>query len=291
MKTYLPLLLMLHNVVAFSQTAQPPVNVLPDSTDNMVFIPGGTFQMGSEDGFEKEKPVHTVTVSSFYMGKYELTVAEFKQFVEATRYQTDADKDGWSYILIGKSYGRRGGINWRFDTKGNPRPASEYNHPVVHVSWNDAVAYCQWKSNATGKNYRLPTEAEWEYAARGGEWNIHSRATWAGTSDEALLRQYANYDGHEGEDKYAETAPVGSLKPNALGLYDMSGNVWEWCSDWYGTYSSDAQTNPAGEISSFARVLRGGDWSNNAQYCRVAFRYCAVPKNRLYFIGFRLVHE
>jgi formylglycine-generating enzyme required for sulfatase activity len=291
MKTCLPLLLLLHSVVAFSQTAQPLVNILPDSTDNMVFIPGGTFQMGSQNGKSDEKPVHTVTLSSFYMSKYELTVAEFEQFVSATGYQTDADKKGWSLIWNGQKHVKCDSVNWRCDVKGSRYPASEYNHPVIHVSWNDAVAYCQWKSKQTGKNYRLPTEAEWEYAAGGGNPESHSRTLWAGTSDEGQLRQFANYDGQEDLDKYFYTAPVGSLKPNALGLHDMSGNVLEWCSDLFGSYTSDSQTNPTGATIGSSRVLRGGLWSYGSQFCRVTVRgfYGSSSCNSL--IGFRLVRE
>jgi formylglycine-generating enzyme len=287
MKTYLPLLLLLHSVVAFSQTAQPLVNILPDSTDNMVFIPGGTFQMGSQNGKSDEKPVHTVTLSSFSMSKYELTVAEFEQFVSATGYQTDAEKQGWSH----STFEQKQGLNWRFDATGYPRAASEYNHPVMHVSWNDAVAYCQWKSKQTGKNYRLPTEAEWEYAAGGGNPESHSRTLWAGTSDEGQLRQFANYDGRENLDTYFYTAPVGSLKPNALGLYDMSGNVDEWCSDWYGFYVANAQTNPTGATSGTFRVLRGGYWNHGPQLCRITFRCSTKSDARSLHTGFRLVRE
>jgi formylglycine-generating enzyme required for sulfatase activity len=291
MKTCFPLLLLLHSVVAFSQTAQSLVNVFPDSTDNMVFIPGGTFQMGSEDGEGDENPVHIVTVSSFYMSKYELTVGEFQQFVAATGYQTDADKAGWCYLWTNKGMERKEGANWRCDAMGNLRPVAENNHPVINVSWNDAVAYCQWKSKTTGKNYRLPTEAEWEYAAGGGDPNIRNRTIWAGASDENQLRQFINYDGKKGADQYDGTAPVGSLQPNALGLHHMNGNVLEWCSDWYGTYSSNAQTNPKGEVSGTNRVLRGGGWNYSSKHCRLASRSSGAPVNRLNNFGFRLVRE
>jgi formylglycine-generating enzyme required for sulfatase activity len=264
---------------------------VPDNTeisDNMVFIPGGTFQMGSEDGDIEEKPVHTVTVSSFYMSKYELTVAEFKQFIEATGYKTDADKQGCSYVWTGSKYEKKKGMNWRCDVKGNPRPTSEYNHPVIHVSWNDAAAYCQWKSKTTGKNYRLPTEAEWEYAAGGGDPKSRSRTLWAGTSEEGQVGPFANYNGKNGADQYDYTAPVGSLKPNALGLYDMSGNIWEWCSDRYDNYAADAQTNPTGATSGSFRVLRGGGWYFFSRYCRVACRGFDEPDYCCDLIGFRL---
>ena len=250
--------------------------------DGMVFVQGGTFQMGSDDS-DSEKPVHTVTVSDFYMGKYEVTVAEFKAFVDATSYKTDADKSGSSTVYRNNTWETQKGVNWKYDTRGNLRPSNEYNHPVLHVSWNDAVAYCEWLSKKTGQTYRLPTEAEWEYAAGGGSTN---RTKWAGTNAESDLRRYANYDGNQ--DGHLLTAPVGSLQANGLGLHDMSGNVWEWCSDWKDAYSSSAQINPTGPASGSLRVLRGGSWYDAPQYCRVAFRHYFTPGNRFFNVGFRL---
>ncbi|MBL7774375.1 MAG: formylglycine-generating enzyme family protein, partial [Saprospiraceae bacterium] len=253
-----------------------------ERNDNMVLIQGGIFQMGSADGSEDEQPVHSVTVSDFYLGRFEVTVAEFKAFIDATNYRTDADKEGKSYVYT-DTWKEQNGVNWKYDTRGNLRPSSEYNHPVLHVSWNDAMEYCKWLSQKTGKTYRLPTEAEWEYAAGGG---ANSRTKWAGTSDENSLKRYGNATGNQ--DGYALTAPVGSLQANALGLYDMSGNVWEWCFDWYGTYPSGAQMNPSGPASGSGRVIRGGSWDFYPQSCRVAYRYDHAPANRYSSIGFRL---
>jgi sulfatase modifying factor 1 len=252
--------------------------------DNMVLIPSGTFQMGSTDGESDEKPAHSVTVSSFYLGKHEVTVTEFKAFIDATGYKTDADKAGNSYVYT-DTWKEQSGVNWKYDTRGNLRPSSDYNHPVVHVSWNDAVEYCKWMSKKTGKTYRLPTEAEWEYAAGGGASN---RTKWAGVSDENRLNRYANTNGNQ--DGYATTAPVGSLQPNALGLHDMSGNVWEWCSDWYDSdyYKNSPSSNPTGPSSGSYRVLRGGSWNDYPQNCRVANRSYNSPGNRSSGIGFRL---
>ena len=155
----------LEGEIKFKIEARKPINI------EMVFVKGGTFQMGctreQSDCNKDEKPVHTVTVDDFYIGRYEVTVAQFKKFIEVTNYKTDAEKKGYSYILDG-DWKNKNGVDWRCDVKGNIRSADEYNHPVIHVSWNDAVAYCRWLSKETGEHYRLPTEAEWEYAARGG---------------------------------------------------------------------------------------------------------------------------
>ncbi len=255
-----------------------------DMPDNMVLVPGGSFQMGSDDGEADEKPVHTVTLSSFYLGKYEVTVAEFKVFVEASGYQTDAEKQGksWVYTDIWKE---QSGVNWKYDTRGNLRPSTEYNHPVIHVSWNDAMEYCKWLSKKTGLQYRLPTEAEWEYAAGGSS---GARTKWAGSSDENQLTRYANTDGNK--DGHQMTSPVGSLLPNVFGLYDMSGNVSEPCSDWYSSdYSKISNsTNPSGSASGYVRVLRGGSWNGSPKGCRVANRHEYAPAGRNAYIGFRL---
>jgi formylglycine-generating enzyme required for sulfatase activity len=293
MKTPFPLLLLfwLPGLTAFSQINPPPARVLPDSTDildNMVFLPGGTFQMGVEDLSDYERPVHAVTLSSFYISKYELTVAEFQLFIEASGYQTEAEQGGGSFVLSGDRWDIKAGANWRCDVAGNPRPASEYNHPVIHVSWNDAVAYCRWKSQTTGRNYRLPTEAEWEFAAGGGNPGIRS-SIWAGTSEEGQLRSFVNIKGVEGADTYTFTAPVGSFKPNASGLYDMSGNVMEWCSDQFDRYTQSPETNPTGATRGNDFVLRGGYWANDSLHCRVAYRNSFVSDVRMNYIGFRVV--
>ena len=256
-------------------------------SDNFVLIQGGTFQMGSTINSD-EQPVHSVTLSNFYMSKYEVTVAEFKEFIDATGYQTDADKrtSGYgSYIWNGSSWETKDGVNWKCDVGGSVRPTSDYNHPVIHVSWNDAVAYCEWRSRKEGKTYRLPTEAEWEYAAGAG---ANNRSKWAGTNNESDLGTYAWFTSNSG----SKTHPVGEKQPNSLGLYDMSGNVWEWCSDWYAsTYPSGSQTNPTGAATGSSRVLRGGSWSNYADYCRVANRCSYYANNRDNNCGFRLVRS
>lgn len=162
------------------------------SNFEMIEVKGGSFQMGCLDGFEDEKPVHLVTLSDYYIGKTEVTVSQFEAFVEATRYQTDADKNtgsNGSWIFDGTSWVQKEGLNWQSDVNGNPRLESEMNHPVIHISWNDAIAYCEWLSNSTGKTYRLPTEADWEYASGGGR--SSKRTKWSGTNNDSILDSYA----------------------------------------------------------------------------------------------------
>ena len=251
---------------------------------NMVRVRGGTFTMGctSEQGGDcdvDEKPMRQVTVSDFYIGKYEVTVNEFKAFVEATGYRTDAETDGGSYMWTGSEWKKRAGVNWRCRADGSQRPASEGNHPVLHVSWNDATKYCGWLSGKTDKNFRLPTEAEWEYAARGG--SLGRGYKYAGSNS---LDEVAWYSDNSG----AQTQPVGRKKANELGLYDMSGNVWEWCADWHGRYGSTAQSNPKGPSSGSERVYRGGSWDEGADGCRVALRFDAPPGSPDNVQGFRV---
>jgi formylglycine-generating enzyme required for sulfatase activity len=266
------------------------INVLGDLVVNlpeMVFVEGGTFTMGctdeqGSDCGDGEKPAHQVTVSDFNIGIYEVTYAQFKAFVENTGYKTDAEKEGYSYSWDRKGGRHMEGVNWRHDEKGGLRPQSEANRPVIHVSWNDAVAYCEWLSKTTRKSFRLPTEAEWEYAARGGQKS--NKTKFAGSQNLDAVGWYSSNSGEK-------THPVGKKAPNELGIYDMSGNVWEWCADWYGDYSSNARTNPAGPVRGSYRVYRGGGWLNDPLSCRVSNRYSHAPAGRSYGIGFRLARS
>jgi formylglycine-generating enzyme len=149
--------------------------------------------------------------------------------------------------------------------------------PVESVSWNDVQAFIRKLNDLTGLNYRLPTEAEWEYAARGGQ-----DYKYAGSDN---IETVAWYVGNSS----SKTHPVGSKAANGYGLYDMSGNVWEWCSDWRGDYSSGSITNPRGPLSGSLRVMRGGSWFNSAKYCRVGLRYNNTPSYRRNYLGFRVV--
>lgn len=213
----------------------------------MIAIKGGQFQMGSENGDSDERPVHPVVVSDFYMGKTEVTQAL-----------------------------------WQAVMGNNPSYFKGNNLPVETVSWDDCNQFVEELSRLTGKKYRLPSEAEWEYAAGGGAGN---RTRWAGTNSETNLGTYAWY----GSNSSSNTLEAGTKQPNQLGLYDMSGNVWEWCGDWYGSYSNSPQTNPVGPTGGSNRVNRGGSWSSNASDCRVSYRSNPDPDYRSRIIGFRLV--
>ncbi|MCK9302593.1 MAG: SUMF1/EgtB/PvdO family nonheme iron enzyme [Bacteroidales bacterium] len=228
-------------------------------TFDMMPVQGGTFTMGctSEQGSDccgSEKPSHRVTVSSFYIGKYEVT------------------QKLWEAVMGNNPSGFKGG-----------------NLPVEKVSWNDCQEFIRKLNSKTGKTFRLPTEAEWEYAARGG--NKSNGYKYSGSNtlrDVAWFGQWNGntYDnGNSGE----KTHSVGSKSPNELGIYDMSGNVYEWCQDWYGDYSSGSQTNPTGPSSGSSRVLRGGSWFNYARYCRVSNRNYDYPDCRYFNDGFRLI--
>lgn len=228
-----------------------PVEEKP--ADGFVLVRGGKFNMGSpttETDRESDETQHEVTLSDFYISPYEVTQKQWKQVMGS-----------------------------------NPSTASKdcEECPVENVSWDDIQDFLK-KINAqnSGRAYRLPTEAEWEYAARGGSQS--KGFLYSGSND---IGAVAWYDGNSGN----KTQPVGKRKPNEIGLYDMSGNVWEWCSDWYGSYSSGSQTNPTGPDSGVYRVFRGGGWFNNPRNCRAAYRYNYTPTLRNNALGFRLARS
>lgn len=271
-------------------------------TSEMVKVTGGSFQMGMKlenaNGSNIE-PIHSVIVNDFYISKYPVTVAEFRQFVDATGYRTEAEKGngGWIYSGIWKL-----GI-WRMGSDAswkNPNYELEDNYPVTLISWNDAVQYCNWLSqeegltpvysvtgtvvtlNTAATGYRLPTEAEWEYAAKGGI--MAEGYTYAGSN---IADDVMWYNGN-GDNKSHE---VGQKQANELGLYDMSGNVWEWCWDIYGDYEDTDQTNPIGALSGENRVRRGGCWGSPVKFGLSVYRDSSAQSNRGSNIGFRLVHN
>ena len=288
-------------VMMFMSTTEKPLPTVAGSFDvppNFALIRGGEFTMGSPESDvnrQEYETQHQVRVSDFYMSKYAVTVGDFKKFVEATGYSTDAEKGDGSYVWDGKNWIKKSGINWRFyGDSGSVREAGEYNHPVLHVSWNDAVAYCEWMSKQTGKRFRLPTEAEWEYACRAG-------TTTPFNTGEKLTTDQANYNGEDVNNKNPKgvsrggTVPVDTFSPNAWGLYNMHGNVWEWCSDWFGeNYYRECKAkgtveNPVGPESGSSRVLRGGGWGNNITDCRSAKRNYRPHDYRNADVGFRVV--
>ena len=226
-----------------------PQHNLPDIA--MVYVSGGTFTMGAtseqgSDAYSDEKPAHSVTLSGYYIGKYEVT------------------QELWKAVM-----------------GSNPSRFKGDNLPVERVSWNDVQEFLRKLNAMTGKRYRLPTEAEWEFAARGG--NSSRGYKYSGSNS---IGNVAWYDGNSG----SRTHAAGTKSPNELGIYDMSGNVREWCQDWYSSsyYVSSPRNNPRGPNSGSYRVFRGGGWVSNAGFCRVSYRYDGTPDSRLSDLGFRL---
>lgn len=271
-----------------------------DSLD-MVAIPGGNFRMGdvTGDGDPDEQPVHAVGVRSFTLGRYEVTVAQFAPFAGATGYQTDAERNtnGKSgCIALGaepiKSIYREG-LSWR-----NPGFAQADREPVVCLSWNDTQAFIGWLNQSTGRRFRLPTEAEWEFAARAG---TATRYVWGDDVGAACRNGNGadNTPGPDGErwgqkinctDGYFHTAPVGSFAANALGLHDMAGNVWEWTPDCYQPSYTDAPADGSARVSPECakRSIRGSAWPYPAGFLRVANRGGSNGELRANDRGFRL---
>ncbi len=290
-------LLVILVVVGFMKSKSEQTQVVMEGFPNFVLIRGGEFTMGSpegEFGWEEDETQHKVKVSDFYMSKYAVTVAEFRKFVEATRFLTDAEKGDGSDVWNGTRWEKKAGVNWRCGVSGILRPSMEDKHPVVHVSWNDAVAYCKWMSETTGKSCRLPTEAEREYACRAGT-NTPFNTGQNLTTGQANYNGNYPYNNNQKGGFLQNTVPVNKFKPNQFGLYNMHGNVWEWCSDWYGAnYYEECKAkglveNPTGPLIGSNLVLRGGSWSNDAQNCRSAYRDGSTPGNRNCNVGFRLV--
>ena len=250
--------------------------------DEMVFVKGGTFTMGatSEQGSDydsDERPTHQVTLSDFYIGKYEVT------------------QQLWAYVMKysgtcadGSTMSAYASDEWLGTNPSSSCGVGIY-YPAYYVSWEDIVnIFIPRLNKITGKTFRLPTEAEWEYAARGGNKSKGYKYTGSNTIGDVAWYYDNAYNVGSSSSNYG-THPVGTKAPNELGLYDMSGNVSEWCSDWFGSYSSSAQTNPTGPTSGSYRVLRGGSWSYRANYCRVSDRYYYYPDFRFNYLGFRLV--
>lgn len=293
-----------------------------------VLIPAGEFMMGSDvpaDTFAQtypqyerkrflelgdEAPVHKVRITrAFYLGQHEVTVGQFRRFLLASGYQPESEADGSGGYGYNPAYdptlsargdafeGRNPKYSWR-----NPGFAQDDDHPVVNVTWNDALAMCKWLSQAEGKTYRLPTEAEWEYAARAGT----STQYYTGDDPQSLLGAANIFDADAaknwsrwtsyalaGHDDFAFTSPVGSFAPNAFGLYDIHGNAWEWTADWHDDhYYADSPLNdPQGPATGNVRVRRGGSWHTWSFYARSSYRNWNAPDTRYTLVGMRLLRE
>ena len=234
------------------------------SEPEMVFVQGGSFMMGctAEQGYyceNHEKPSHQISVSSFYIGKYEVTQAQWKAIMGTTvRQQLDKTNSNWPIVGEGDNY------------------------PMYYVNWVEVQEFIRLLNEATGKKYRLLTEAEWEYAARGG--NKSQGYKYSGSNN---LLDVAWFEDNTGNGSHQ----VGLKRANELGIYDLSGNVWEWCQDWYGAYSSSTQRNPIGASTGSYRVLRGGSWNGVERNSRVSNRSMNTTDSRFYDLGFRLAYS
>lgn len=251
-----------------------PIKTWTDPVTGMAFVwvPGGCYQMGcgswAGNCDSDEEPVHEVCLDGFWMGKYEVTIGQYRKFLQDGGNSTGVDwKDedcplekGGSHALSGNKFG------------------SSDNQPMIEVTWHGAKVFAAWLSGKTGKHFRLPTEAQWEYACRSGG----KPEKYAGGGSVGLVAWYSSNSG-------GRTHEVGTKASNGLGIYDMSGNVWEWCRDWYGKYGSSSQKNPTGLASGSSRVIRGGYWYDPAEVVRCGFRDSYYPGVTFNYLGFRLV--
>jgi len=309
----------------------------PCVPDDMVYIPDGEFEMGDHfsEGISSELPVHAVLLDSFFMGKYEVTNRQYCDFlnsasgtgiyVNAGIVYGNGNNQAYCDTSTSSSYSQidYNDVSGTFSVRTKGEPSRDMSDdPMVLVSWYGSAAYCNWKSDQEGdetcydlsswdcdfskKGYRLPTEAEWEYAARGG--SPYYRFPWGDT----ITHSQANYCSYweEGSPVYSYdlsptegfhpdwndgifpyTSPAGSFSANSFGLFDMAGNVWQWCNDWYNStyYSTSPYDNPQGPVSGTFRVVRGGSWKYDASHCRVALRCSSYPIGRYGIFGFRVV--
>jgi formylglycine-generating enzyme required for sulfatase activity len=255
-----------------------------------MLIPAGSFMMGSNFSpeeverkfggeakwYKDEHPRHEVRISQpFYLQAMEITVGQWRKFVHDTGYKTEAEAGGGAWVYTGSKWEKKKGTYWDF-----PGFAQNDSQPVTCVSWNDVQKFIQWLNRQEGsRQYRLPTEAEWEYAARAVSGSAYSFG-----NDASQLSAYAWYRENSGSKAHA----VSGKKPNAWGLYDMHGNVWEWCQDRYGDYPTGFVSDPRGPSSGSLRVFRGGSWGSGAWRCRSAFRFTLHPDFRYRRLGFRL---
>jgi formylglycine-generating enzyme required for sulfatase activity len=278
----------------------------------LTLIPSGEFMMGSAQSVDEllkmfanakrenlidEFPRHRVRITKpFFLGAYEVTVAQFREFVEAENYKSSAEKDiiggrGWA----GNSFANSPNYTWR-----NWGVEQEDTCPVVNVSWHDATAFCAWLSRKEEKHYRLPTEAEWEYACRAGGTSLYEfgndpegLAQVGNMCDATAKKRWPDWVSIAGDDGYTFTAPVGRFKPNAFGLYDVHGNALEWTADWHSPdyYAQSPEEDPAGPNAGKSRVLRGGGWDGTPADTRCAQRFPGEPWARICLTGFRVARD
>jgi formylglycine-generating enzyme required for sulfatase activity len=295
--------------LVFAQQTQSPLTITVKGVSfKMIRVQGGTFTMGctSEQGSDcdgDEKPSHTVTLSTYYIGETEVTQELWKavmgdnpSYFKPTENKTDVSRCSYDAFVadIQKLNAKKPG-SMRVPTRQEWDAAmvtvtksGSLKRPVENVSWEDCQEFIRRLNELTGKKFRLPTEAEWEFAARGGTKSAGYK--YSGSNDLNSVAWYWDNAGTKGKSSpdYG-THVVKTKKPNELGIYDMSGNVYEWCSDWHGDYTDAAQTNPKGASSGSDRVRRGGGWDDGARRCRSSDRSYCTPDYRFYYLGLRLV--
>lgn len=267
------------NATIIKKEARYKDSYIEEISNNMVFVEGGTFIMGDEFNKNKNEPSHTVKLNSFYVGKFEVTHRQFAYFMTKTGYVTEAQQNDGAIVIDGS---KRKEVNFGYDAAGKVRSAENTNDPVLYVSWNDALAFCNWLSKETNRSFRLPTEAEWEYAARGG---IKTQSlNFAGIGKPEEVAWFKANSGNQ-------THAVGKKKSNELDLFDMSGNAWEWCADWYSEkyYKNSPNESPMGPTDGRQRVIRGGSWQSDLAQIRSVYRSGATPHEGFYSIGLRIV--
>ena len=291
------------NSIGLSLVAVPPGEFLMGATESAEALVAAFPHSGkTPDYFADEYPRHRVRIRKpFLLGKFEVTIGQFRAFTRETGYRTEAETDGtggWGYNPASmKCEGRRPEYTWK-----NPGYPVVDQQPVVNVTYNDALAFCRWLSGKEHLNYRLPTEAEWEYADRAGTHTRYSNSNDAGELPRFAraidLTRHAEF-GHvweieiEREDPTAFPISVGRLAPNAFGLYDMHGNVWEWVSDWYSEnyYTHSPIDDPKGPNTGELRVRRGGGWNSFPIWLRSSFRNWNTPQSRCVNLGFRVARD
>jgi formylglycine-generating enzyme len=286
-----------------------------DARDRMIELPGSSFLMGTADteGFPEdgEGPVREVRLDRFWIDRYPVTNRLFGQFVQETAYKTEAERFGWSFVFWGHISRKRfqqlvadtvaaapwwcqvPGAHWRAPEGPGSHIESRVDHPVVHVSWNDAQRFCEWSGQ------RLPTEAEWEYAARGGlVQKIHPWGDKLRPGGKHLCNIWQGEFPREdtGEDGYRGTCPVEAFPPNGYGVYSVTGNTWEWCSDWFSAsfHQNGSRNNPQGPTAGQAKVIKGGSFLCHHSYCnryRVAARSSNTPDSTTSHMSFRCAQD